>query len=80
LWRDLTAAAALDAIDPQPGDTVLVGGAPGGVGVLLAQLPKIAGATICGTCSEGTFESLRSWASSPPPTALGSPTGYRRPA
>jgi NADPH:quinone reductase-like Zn-dependent oxidoreductase len=55
----LTAAAALEAIDLRSGDTVLVGGAAGGVGVFVVQLAKIAGATVIGTASEGTFEFLR---------------------
>ncbi|GAA3790921.1 NADP-dependent oxidoreductase [Amycolatopsis tucumanensis] len=51
----LTAAAALDAIRVGPSDTVLVGGAAGGVGVLAVQL---AGATVIGTGSPGTFDFL----------------------
>jgi NADPH:quinone reductase-like Zn-dependent oxidoreductase len=55
----LTAAAALAAIGLQSGDTVLVGGAAGGVGVFAVQLAKLAGATVIGTASERTFEFLR---------------------
>jgi NADPH:quinone reductase-like Zn-dependent oxidoreductase len=55
----LSAVAALDAIDPRAGDTVLIGGAAGGVGVYAVQLARIAGATVIGTCSEGTFDFLR---------------------
>jgi NADPH:quinone reductase-like Zn-dependent oxidoreductase len=54
-----TAAAALAAIGLRPGDTVLVGGAAGGVGVFAVQLARIAGATVIGTASEGTFEFVR---------------------
>jgi NADPH:quinone reductase-like Zn-dependent oxidoreductase len=55
----LTAAAALAAIGLRSGDTVLIGGAAGGVGVLALQLAKLAGATVIGTASEATFEFLR---------------------
>lgn len=55
----LTAAAAVGAIDLRPGDTVLVGGAAGGVGVFAVQLAKLAGAIVIGTASESTFEFLR---------------------
>jgi NADPH:quinone reductase-like Zn-dependent oxidoreductase len=55
----LAAAAALEAIGLRSGDTVLIGGAAGGVGVLAAQLAKLAGARVIGTASPGTFEFLR---------------------
>ncbi|NVI86444.1 NADP-dependent oxidoreductase [Actinomadura sp. BRA 177] len=55
----LTAAAALEAIGLRSGDTVLIGGAAGGVGVFAVQLAKLAGATVIGTASESTFEFLR---------------------
>lgn len=35
----------------QPGDTVLVHAAAGGVGLLLTQIAKVRGATVIGTCS-----------------------------
>lgn len=54
----LTAVAALDAIELRAGDTVLVGGAAGGVGVCVVQLARLAGARVIGTASEGTFEFL----------------------
>ncbi|WP_329260554.1 NADP-dependent oxidoreductase [Actinoallomurus sp. NBC_01490] len=54
-----TAAAALAAIGPRPGDTVLIGGAAGGVGVFAVQLARLAGAAVIGTASPGTFEFLR---------------------
>ena len=40
-------------------DTVLIGGAAGGVGVFVVQLARLAGATVIGTASEGTFPFLR---------------------
>ena len=55
----LTAAAALAAIGARSGDTILIGGAAGGVGVLAVQLARLAGATVIGTASPGTFEFLR---------------------
>ncbi|GAA2133591.1 NADP-dependent oxidoreductase [Actinomadura napierensis] len=61
----LSAAAALAAIDLRSGDTVLIGGAAGGVGVFAVQLAKLAGATVIGTASEGTFEFLRELGAEP---------------
>jgi NADPH:quinone reductase-like Zn-dependent oxidoreductase len=60
-----TAAAAVAAIGLRPGDTVLVGGAAGGVGVFAVQLAKLAGTTVIGTASEGTFEFLRQLGAQP---------------
>jgi len=61
----MTAAAALAAIDLRSGDTVLIGGAAGGVGVFAVQLAKLAGATVIGTASEGTFDFLRQFGAQP---------------
>ncbi|HEY0805627.1 MAG TPA: NADP-dependent oxidoreductase [Pseudonocardiaceae bacterium] len=61
----LTAAAALSAIDLRSGDTVLIGGAAGGVGVFAVQLAKLAGATVIGTAAEETFEFLRQLGAEP---------------
>ncbi|MFI5614455.1 NADP-dependent oxidoreductase [Amycolatopsis sp. NPDC051903] len=61
----LTAAAALAAIDLRAGDTVLVGGAAGGVGVFAVQLAKLAGARVIGTASQNTFEFLRKFGAEP---------------
>ncbi|AGP61288.1 NADP-dependent oxidoreductase [Streptomyces rapamycinicus] len=61
----LTAAAALAAIDLRSGDTVLIGGAAGGVGVFAVQLAKHAGARVIGTASESTFEFLRQLGAEP---------------
>ncbi|GAA1853784.1 NADP-dependent oxidoreductase [Pseudonocardia ailaonensis] len=46
-----TAAAALAVLDLGPDDTVLVGGAGGGVGVFAVQLARLAGARVIGTGS-----------------------------
>ncbi|MCW2890672.1 MAG: NADPH:quinone reductase [Actinomycetia bacterium] len=60
-----TAAAALAAIGLRSGDTVLIGAAAGGVGIFAVQLAKLAGATVIGTASEGTFEFLRQLGAEP---------------
>ena len=60
-----TAAAALAVLDLGPHDTVLVGGAGGGVGVFAVQLARIAGARVLGTGSPSTAEHLRSLGAEP---------------
>jgi NADPH:quinone reductase-like Zn-dependent oxidoreductase len=60
-----TAAAALTAIGLRSGDTVLIGGAAGGVGVFATQLAVLAGATVIGTASPGTFGFLRQLGAEP---------------
>jgi NADPH:quinone reductase-like Zn-dependent oxidoreductase len=55
----LTADAALSVIGVKSGDTVLIGGAAGGVGTFAVQLAKLAGATVIGTGSEDSFDYLR---------------------
>jgi NADPH:quinone reductase-like Zn-dependent oxidoreductase len=47
-----TAWAAVRAVAPKPGHTVVVSGAAGGVGSLVVQLAKAAGATVIGLASE----------------------------
>ncbi|MFI6042637.1 NADP-dependent oxidoreductase [Nocardia sp. NPDC051321] len=61
----MTAAAAVAAIDLRPSDTVLVGGAAGGVGVFVVQLAKLAGARVIGTAGASTFEFLRQFGAEP---------------
>jgi NADPH:quinone reductase-like Zn-dependent oxidoreductase len=61
----LTAVAALSAIELRAGDTILIGGAAGGVGALAVQLAKLAGARVIGTASESTFEFLRQLGAEP---------------
>ncbi|MCM3886441.1 NADP-dependent oxidoreductase [Frankia sp. R82] len=67
----LTAVAALAAIDLRSGDTVLIGGAAGGVGVFAVQLARLAGARVIGTASPGTFEFLRQFGTEPVAYGLG---------
>lgn len=61
----LTASAAVAAVGVHRGDTVLIGGAAGGVGVLAVQLARLRGATVIGTASLGTFEFLRQLGAEP---------------
>jgi NADPH:quinone reductase-like Zn-dependent oxidoreductase len=49
-----TASAALAALNLSGTDTVLVGGAAGGVGVFVVQLARLAGARVIGTASESS--------------------------
>lgn len=55
-----TAVAGIRAIAPQPGETVYVSGATGGVGLLAAQLARLLGADVVGTASERKHPLLRS--------------------
>lgn len=54
----LTASAALEAVRIRPGETLLIGGAAGGVGLFAVQLARNAGATVVGTSSTSTFDFL----------------------
>ncbi len=60
-----TAAAAIDVVRPGAGDTVLIGGAAGGVGVFAVQLARIAGARVIGTGSEASADALRALGAEP---------------
>ena len=53
-----TAYAAVKAVNLQPGDTVVVSGAAGGVGSMAVQLAKIVGATVIGLASEANHQWL----------------------
>src|SRR6201995_153308 len=53
-----TAAAALAVVEPGPGDTLLIGGAGGGVGVFAVQLARLAGARVIGTGSATSADAL----------------------
>src|SRR3984893_607788 len=55
-----TAYGAVHAVNPQPGDTVVVSAAAGGVGALVTQLVINAGATVIGTAGPANFDFLRS--------------------
>ena len=60
-----SAIAALKTIGLRAGDTLLVGGAAGGVGIFLVQLAKLAGARVIGTASPSTFDFLSSFGVEP---------------
>lgn len=60
-----TADAALSAIDLRAEDTVLIGGAAGGVGVFAVQLAKNKGTRVIGTSSKSSFEFLRELGAEP---------------
>jgi NADPH:quinone reductase-like Zn-dependent oxidoreductase len=60
-----TAAAALAVLNLSGTDTVLVGGAAGGVGIFVVQLARLAGAKVIGSASEGTFPFLRDLGAQP---------------
>ncbi len=60
-----TAAAALAVVNAGPGDTVLVGGAGGGVGVFAVQLARLAGARVIGTGSASSADALRALGAEP---------------
>jgi NADPH:quinone reductase-like Zn-dependent oxidoreductase len=53
------ASAAVDAIDPQPGETVLVNGASGGVGSYVVQLLAARGVNVMATGTSKDIERLR---------------------
>ena len=54
-----TAVAMVRAVGAGSGDTVVVAGAAGGVGVIAVQLARLAGATVIGLASETNHEWLR---------------------
>jgi NADPH:quinone reductase-like Zn-dependent oxidoreductase len=60
-----TASAALAAAGLGSGDTVLIGGAAGGVGVFAVQLARIAGARVIGTGSAASAGYLRELGAEP---------------
>ncbi len=60
-----TASAALAVVAPGPGDTVLIGGAGGGVGVFAVQLARLAGARVIGTGSATSADFLRDLGAEP---------------
>jgi NADPH:quinone reductase-like Zn-dependent oxidoreductase len=55
----VTAFAAVRAVAPRAGETVVVSGAAGGVGSLAVQLARNAGAHVVGIASEGNADWLR---------------------
>lgn len=55
----LAAEASVRAVAPQPGETVVVSGAAGGVGSIASQLTALTGATVIGLASERNHGWLR---------------------
>jgi NADPH:quinone reductase-like Zn-dependent oxidoreductase len=55
----LAAYASVDAVAPQPGETVVVSAAAGGVGSVAVQLARRTGATVIGLASERNHDWLR---------------------
>ena len=62
-----TASAILAVVALGPEDTVLIGGAAGGVGVVIVQLARLAGARVLGTGSATSAEFLRGLGAEPVP-------------
>ncbi|MDF0529389.1 NADP-dependent oxidoreductase [Tsukamurella sp. 8F] len=60
-----TAAAALAVVRVGRGDTVLIGGAAGGVGVFAVQLARLAGARVLGTGSASSSDYLQGLGAEP---------------
>jgi NADPH:quinone reductase-like Zn-dependent oxidoreductase len=54
-----TAYAAIAAVDPKAGETLIVSGAAGGVGSLVVQMAKKRGATVIGLASEPHHQWLK---------------------
>lgn len=61
----VTAVHALESVRLGPGDTVLVHGAAGGVGLLAVQLSNQRGATVIGTASPAKHDLLREFGATP---------------
>ena len=66
-----TATAAVRAVAPHPGDTVVVSGAAGGVGSIAVQLAALAGATVIGLASPANHDWLASHGVTPVPYGEG---------
>src|SRR3954463_3671065 len=50
---------AIRAVQPRPGETIVISGASGGVGFTAAQFARRAGATVIGLTSDAHFDLLR---------------------
>ena len=56
----VTATGVVNAVEPKPGETVVISGAAGGVGSLAVQLARRTGATVIGLASESNHAWLKS--------------------
>lgn len=61
----LTAAHALHAAGVRPGDTVLIHGGAGGVGLMAVQLARVQGAAVVATAAERNHDLLRELGATP---------------
>ncbi|HLM85116.1 MAG TPA: NADP-dependent oxidoreductase [Solirubrobacteraceae bacterium] len=60
-----TAARTLDLLDVSDGQTVLINGAAGAVGISTVQLARVRGARVIGTASSANHDYLRSFGAEP---------------
>ena len=60
-----TAVEMIRTVEPRPGETVLVSGAAGGVGVVVTQLAVATGARVLAVASEANHAALRGWGAEP---------------
>lgn len=60
-----TAVRTLDLLGLEPGQTILINGAAGGVGIAAVQFARARGARVIGTASEGNHEFLRTLGAEP---------------
>lgn len=60
-----TAVRVLELLPLEPGDTILVDGAAGGVGLVVTQIAIARGATVLGTASTGNHDLLRTFGAVP---------------
>lgn len=60
-----TAVRVLELVPLEPGNTILVDGAAGGVGLIVTQIAIARGATVLGTASEGNHDLIRSFGAVP---------------
>ncbi|MFC7449635.1 NADP-dependent oxidoreductase [Rhodococcus daqingensis] len=73
----LTAVTCIRAVAPQPGDTVVINGAAGGIGGFATQLARSAGARVIGICSPNSTEYVQRLGAEP--VAYGSGVTSRLP-
>ncbi|WP_448222207.1 quinone oxidoreductase family protein [Gordonia iterans] len=67
LLAGCTAAELLDRSGARPGETVLVHGASGAVGVALLQLARLRGVRVVGTCAPSRLQEVRRFGGIPVP-------------